>query len=319
MRKMNTWARGLDKKYETEGHAAHDAATRLTTGEFIEIGHTPKFELSSDMGFYMIGSCFAREIEKAFMQDNRKVLSSIGTLPAACDAQLNGDNSSIMTKFTTHSMLVELEQCLEDVELPGKGLIEVSPGQFFNPQLHRLRTLGYEDAIAVQETVRGTVKQIQDADVVFITLGLTEVWWDDELDVPMNVAPIHWKFARDTDRFRFITTDFAENLKSVQKLVELVRAKSRKKVKIILTVSPVPLNRTFSDQDIIVANSYSKSTLRNVAQEVQAQYDFVDYFPSYEIVTNSPRQIAWRHDQRHVTGDMVRHVISTFSANYIKE
>lgn len=319
MRKMNTWARGLDKKYETEGHAVHDAATRLTTGKFIEVGHTPKFELSPDMSFYMIGSCFAREIEKAFVRENRKVLSQIGTLPAACDSQLNGDNSSIMTKFTTHSMLVELEQCLGDVELPGKGLIEVSSGQFFNPQLHRLRTLGYEDAIAVQDTVRSTVKQIQDADVVFITLGLTEVWWDDELKVPMNVAPIHWKFARGSDRFRFSNTDFAENLKSVQKLVELVHAKSRKEVKIILTVSPVPLNRTFSDQDIIVANSYSKSTLRNVAQEVQAHYDYVDYFPSYEIVTNSPRQIAWRHDQRHVTGDMVRHVISTFSANYIKE
>ena len=42
MRKRNTWSRGLDKKYETEGHAAHDAAARLTTGDYIEIEHTPK-------------------------------------------------------------------------------------------------------------------------------------------------------------------------------------------------------------------------------------------------------------------------------------
>ena len=110
------------------------------------------------------------------MAENRRVLSRIGELPAACDAQLNHDNSSIMTKFSTHSMLVELEQCLNDVELPGKGLIEVEPGKFYNPQLHRLRTLNYEDAITVQDTVRSSVKSIQDADVVFITLGLTEVW-----------------------------------------------------------------------------------------------------------------------------------------------
>ncbi|MFW8637116.1 GSCFA domain-containing protein [Cribrihabitans pelagius] len=317
MRKMNTWARGLDKKFKTEGHAPHDAATRLTTGDYIKLGHTPKFKLSPDMAFYMIGSCFAREIEKAFQRENKQVLSQIGELPAACDEQLNGDNSSIMTKFTTHSMLVELEQCLNDKELPGKGLIEATPGQYFNPQLHRLRTLGHSDALAVSEIVRKCVKRIQDADVVFLTLGLTEVWWDTELDIPMNVAPIHWKFARETNRFRFVSTDFAENLKSVRKLIELIREKSRKDVKIILTVSPVPLNRTFTDQDIIVANSYSKSTLRTVAHEVQAQYDFVDYFPSYELVTNSPQDKAWRHDIRHVQSDMVRAVISTFIETYM--
>ncbi|KUP93556.1 GSCFA domain-containing protein [Tritonibacter horizontis] len=317
MRKMNTWARGLDKKYETEGHAAHDAATRLTSNDYLEISHTAKFQLSNDMSFYMIGSCFAREIEKAFLREGRQVLSQINDLPAACDEQLKGDNSSIMTKFTTHSMLVELNQCLNDVELPGKGLIEATPGQFFNPQLHRLRTLEYTDAVAVQDTVRTSVKRIQDADVVFITLGLTEVWWDDELQVPMNVAPIHWKFAREGNRFRFENTDYAENLKSVHTLINLIREKSNKDVKIILTVSPVPLNRTFTDQDIIVANSYSKSTLRTVAQEVEKQYDFVDYFPSYELVTNTPQEKAWRHDIRHVQTDMVRHVISTFVANYM--
>ena len=60
------------------------------------------------------------------------------------------------------------------------------------------------------------------------------------------------------NRFRFENTDYAENMKAVREIVELIRAKSSKDVKIILTVSPVPLNRTFSDQDIIVANSYSK-------------------------------------------------------------
>ena len=93
----------------------------------------------------------------------------------------------------------------------------------------------------------GSVKRIQDADVVFITLGLTEIWWDDELDIPMNVAPIHWKFARKSNRFRFVSTNFQENLTAVRKMIELIREKSTKDVKIILTVSPVPLNRTFTD------------------------------------------------------------------------
>ena len=50
---------------------------------------------------------------------------------------------------------------------------------------------------------------------------------------------------------------------------------------------------------------------------MQAQYDFVDYFPSYEIVTNSPLAKAWRHDIRHVQNAMVEFVISTFISKYI--
>lgn len=319
MRHFDTWARGLDKKYAEEGHAPHDAVTRLMTGALLHISHTPKFTLASDMSFYMIGSCFAREIETVFLQQGRKVLSCIASLPPAAVEQLGSDLSDIMTKFTTHSMLHELEQCLHDVTLPNDGLIETAPEQFFNPQLHRLRTLGHADALATQTEVRKTVRKIQEADVVFITLGLTEIWWDDELGIPMNVPPIHWKFARKTNRFRFINTDFSNNLQATRKMIELIRAKSQKDVRIIMTVSPVPLLRTFSDQDIIVANSYSKGTLRSVAQEVRQEYDFVDYFPSYELVMNSPKALAWRHDLRHVTREMVQHVIATFVSSYMPQ
>jgi hypothetical protein len=320
MRKFNTWARGLDKKYETEGHAAHDAATRLTTGAFLELDHQPKFTFSRDMAFYMIGSCFAREIEKAFLKENMTVLSRVARLPDAAQEMTEGDSNAIMTKFTTHSMLAELEHALgEAAELPDNGLIEIAPERFYNPQLHRLKALGLEDALAVQRIVRQSVKQIQDADVVFITLGLTESWWDDKLDVPLNVPPLHFRFPGAKERFRFINTDFAENLRSTEKLIRLIREKSHKDVKIILTVSPVPLNHTFTDQDIIVANSYSKATLRSVAQEIFLKSDFVDYFPSFELVTYSPQGLAWRHDQRHVTNEMVHHVISTFLSRYIPQ
>ena len=52
-------------------------------------------------------------------------------------------------------------------------------------------------------------------------------------------------------------------------------------MKIVLTVYPVPFSDTFSGQDVIVANTYSKSVLRCVAQDLTELYDHVDYFPSY--------------------------------------
>lgn len=98
--------------------------------------------------------------------------------------------------------------------------------------------------------------------------------------------------------------------------IDIIRKYSNKEPRIILTVSPVPLLRTFSNRDIIVANTYSKSVLRAVADELSSKYDDVDYFPSYEMVANSPREIAWRHDQRHVTKEMVWHIMHRFKTEY---
>lgn len=86
--------------------------------------------------------------------------------------------------------------------------------------------------------------------------------------------------------------------------------------RIVLTVSPVPLSRTFTGQDVAVANCYSKSVLRAAAEAVVQQYDFVDYFPSYESVTLSDPRLAWDLDRVHVTGEVVKANIERLVALY---
>jgi hypothetical protein len=88
-------------------------------------------------------------------------------------------------------------------------------------------------------------------------------------------------------------------------------------VRIIVTVSPVPLMNTFSTMDIVVANSWAKSLLRAVSQEWAAAHSNVDYFPSYEIVHNSDRREMWEDDLRHVKGQGVQHIMDLFLRNYI--
>ena len=58
-------------------------------------------------------------------------------------------------------------------------------------------------------------------------------------------------------------------------------------------------------------------TLRAAAQELRDKYDYVDYFPSYEMVMNSPRELAWGDDQLHVRAPMVEHVVGHFMKSYV--
>ena len=65
----------------------------------------------------------------------------------------------------------------------------------------------------------------------------------------------------------------------------LRRIRGGRSFKIILTVSPVPLTATASGCHVLTSTVYSKSTLRAIAG-LWSDKPFVDYFPSYELVTN---------------------------------
>ncbi len=82
--------------------------------------------------------------------------------------------------------------------------------------------------------------------------------------------------------------------------------------KVILTVSPVPIQTTFSDVDCVVANEFSKAVLRVCAERLSRQMKNVDYFPSYEMARVAGLT-AYCEDNVHVLDS----VVSTITRNMI--
>jgi hypothetical protein len=78
---------------------------------------------------------------------------------------------------------------------------------------------------------------------------------------------------------------------------------------LVLTVSPVALAKTFTNQDIIVANCESKSQLRAVAGQIRREFPNVCYWPSFEIAT---KQDVYCRDGRHVSPQAVQFIIDNF-------
>ena len=95
----------------------------------------------------------------------------------------------------------------------------------------------------------------------------------------------------------------------------LKRIRGGKPFKCLLTVSPVPLTATASGNHILTSTIYSKSTLRSVAGQLSSMQKHIDYFPSYEIVTN-PRMhsIAFSDNLRSIREETVEIVMSHFFA-----
>jgi hypothetical protein len=76
------------------------------------------------------------------------------------------------------------------------------------------------------------------------------------------------------------------------------------------------MKASFTGEHIVLSNSYCKSTLLSAAIRFARNNENVDYFPSYEIVTCSERDLAYRADYRHVSRDIVAMIMDTIFGNY---
>ena len=90
-------------------------------------------------------------------------------------------------------------------------------------------------------------------------------------------------------------------------------------VRVILTVSPVPLVATYENRNVVVSNTYSKAALRVVAEEVALAHEAVAYFPSYEIITAPQiRSAYFEPDLRGILPAGVAHVMRVFTAHLMR-
>ena len=275
----------------------------------------PTFTMQPGESVFTIGSCFARNIELALKNKGYKVPAFEFPLPKEELYVGTGLSSGALNKYTPHSMLNEILYAFEDMD-PDRFLAEVEGG-YLDLQLHVNLPVSLARARERREQVRELYRNaISESRIIVITLGLVEAWWDDHTKVYLNETPNRFLTERHPGRFCFevLAPDavFASIEQSLAKLKQYGRSDQR----VILTVSPVPLTRTFTDQDVIVANGYSKSVLRTGAEIACRKFDWVDYYPSYESVMLSDRRTAWIDDLLHVTKDMVDFNVGRMLAAY---
>lgn len=158
---------------------------------------------------------------------------------------------------------------------------------------------------------------LEQSDTIIFTLGLIEAWIDRENGRAWQGFVGSLKPPKSyEDRAYLKVLTYEECLGYVRKNIDLVSDLGKKK-NIIITVSPVPLASTFREQDVITANRYSKSLLRVVAETVSMEYENVNYFPAFEIVTDCvgwPQ--AYKEDKRHVRVDVFSEKIAPTFLKY---
>ncbi|MEI6099519.1 MAG: GSCFA domain-containing protein, partial [Alphaproteobacteria bacterium] len=191
-------------------------------------------------------------------------------------------------------------------------------GRFYDPFRPAIEPDGFESAQEVRDNRDLTIAAFGDAmrtaDVFVFTLGLTESWRsaDDMYEYAICPGTTAGKF--DPARHVFVNESYVNIAASLQLALASMHAVNPA-LRVLLTVSPVPLTATASDNHVLVATTYSKSVLRAVAGDAAAKSDLVDYFPSYEIITAPAYGGRFFADnKRSVLSAGVDHVMSQFFA-----
>lgn len=296
------------------------AAQRLRQPRFFA-SVTPEFRIDRSDKLFAIGSCFARGIESALKSRGFQVES------AATDfdqfSTVDGHRVTALgftNKYTTYSMLNELSWALDPAaKFPEQSLVDLDAQRTIDPHINpTLKVVDRAGTLERRRIIQTVNARLKDCRVLFMTLGLVEVWYDNLAKVHLNTTPNGEMRRADPGRYSFLVSNYVQNMQNLEQLYALLQRFGHPQLQIVVTTSPVPLQATFTGQDIVVANTYSKSTLRAVAQDFASAHANVQYFPSYEIVMNSGRELAWEDDLRHVQGAMTQHVMDQFVRGYVE-
>ena len=276
---------------------------------------TPGFRLEFSDRIFTIGSCFARNIERSLILRGYEVATSKLAWP---DDSIDTMGNEVLNNYGVTSIENEFRWAL-DAEHPfdsEKQFLEIAAGRFIDPNIGGHHAFTLERLTAYRNAITEVTRRVSDCRIVIMTLGLSEVWFDTLAQCYLNLSPPRSMMAKSPERFQLHILDFAETLASLERTFALLKKYCRSDQRILLTVSPVALNTTHTEKDVIIANCYSKSVLRTAAEHIATTHAHVDYYPSYESVILSERSVAWADDQVHVRRELVEVNVERMIAAY---
>jgi hypothetical protein len=262
------------------------------------------FRLERGEPIFTIGSCFARNVETELARRGFGIPArAVFRLPQFANVE-----HGVINNYGTPSIYNELAWAFGEKPFVDEDhLIEIAKGKFADQHLSPgLRPDSLETVKARRSAITASYRSAAACRVVIMTLGLSEVWYDTRTGFYLNVSPRPSMLRQFPGRYELHVLSYEEAHDYLKRAIELLKANCRPDLQILLTVSPVPLTSTHRTDDVIVANSYSKSVLRTAAEAIVTSYPFVTYYPSFESVLLSDRKFAWMDDLVHVSDAIVR-------------
>ncbi|AQS63440.1 hypothetical protein AGRHK599_LOCUS4891 [Rhizobium rhizogenes] len=275
------------------------------------------FTIGTQSAVATAGSCFAQHISRTLSEKGFNYL-----VPETGPADKNygvypcrfGNIYTVRQLLQTFERAYGLRASMSSAWRRGDVFIDPYRPQIEPDGFASLKELE-DDRFTHLEHVRAMFEK---CDVFIFTLGLTEGWETSEGTV-VPLAPGVAGYPEDTETYQFKNYNVLDMVSDFSAFMAKFR-RVNPSVKVLLTVSPVPLIATFEKRHVLEANVYSKSALRVAADMICQSDENVHYFPSYEIITGPHNGYRYfESDLRSVSPAGVAQVMSIFSKHFLTD
>lgn len=214
----------------------------------IDLKRAPKF-ISKTTRFFTMGSCFARNLAGSLVKGGF----------AAHHMEIS---EYINTTFANRVFVDWLNDAEIDAAIRDRIVELLPPGW----------------------SKENTLQIIKGSDVFILTLGVAPAFFDRTTGDFVLPRPSALNSRVLAEKYLFRTTSVKENVDNVLYLINFIR-KIAPDIKVVVTVSPVPLLASFEHESAVQADCLSKSTMRLVAHEVVNNSSIANilYWPSFEV------------------------------------
>lgn len=278
----------------------------------------PKFDIRPDQNVVTFGSCFAQHIGNALKARGFNWLITEPAPDGLNEISARSLNYNVFSArtgniYTTSLLKQWVQWAVGKSAVPSE--IWEQDSSFYDPFRPNIEPNGFVSEEEMKQSQAQAIvsfrESINKAHYFVFTLGLTESWRnEDGYEYPMCPGTVAGEF--NSEKHKFKNQQFQEILQNLKSAILMIR-KENPAIKFILTVSPIPLTATMSNNHVLVATMESKSILRAVAGQLASSSPYIDYFPSFEII-NSPiyRGIFFEPNQRNVNSHGVNFVMDVF-------
>ncbi|MGH8156481.1 MAG: GSCFA domain-containing protein [Rhodanobacter sp.] len=276
----------------------------------------PPFRIEPGSRIVTAGSCFAQHVARHLGEQGHACFETEPAHPLLPPPMIRAFNYGVYSarygNIYTSRQLLQLWRRATGVFVPVDDRWDhddacfdpfrptIQPGGFSSPREYA------EDRRQHFAAVR---RAFTDMDVFVFTLGLTECWASREDGAVYPLCPGVAAGRFDADRHVLLNLTVDEVVTDLRAFVAEVRSVNPR-MKMILTVSPVPLAATAEPRHVLSASSYSKAVLR-VATEQLSRLPDMYYFPAYEIVGAAGNDY-FAADRRSILEEGVARVMTLF-------
>ena len=286
----------------------------------------PKFPFDKAKPWVTFGSCFAQHLAAALAGNGFNWRDYESPPKLTAQETMREYNYGVFSArtgniYTTSLLLQWIRWALEEEKPPSE--IWIAEGRYYDPFRPSIEPGGFasqDELLASRAAAISAFRKCLERSRYFVfTMGLTERWSNAELGYEYPVCPGAAAGAFDPKRHVFDNMPYREVYKAMHECLVAIRSVNRQ-IRVLLTVSPVPLVASNSGQHVLSASTYSKSVLRAVAGELSDRIGWVDYFPSFEIVaTHALGEDMFEANRRSVSERGVRMVMDHFFASLGEE